>query len=102
MTKKELIHQVLNETNIDLYNFWAKKLLIEYPEYRKKIKDYWVKTGIDLSDINMENILFGDIKIDDDDYDYNSLITIDNQFLFTNANDLESEGFLNWILRKEL
>ena len=95
MTEKELIHQVLNETNIDLYNFFAKKLLIEYPEYRKKIKKYWIKHLERFIIIN--NVIINDSKDITNGYDIND----DKVFYYTLYADLEEEGYLNYILRQE-
>ena len=90
MTKKELIHQVLNTTNIDLYNFWAMKLLTEYPEYKQKILDCWDFTAI------IDNIV-----IDKDKRLYNGFEDDELCFYYTYHDDLEYEGFLNYTLKKE-
>jgi hypothetical protein len=90
MNKEELIHQVLNETNIELYNFWAMKLLKEYPEYKQKVINSW----------GFENINDAILKI----YNNNNICSLTNNGYFcyyTNSSDLETDLFLNSVLRKE-
>jgi hypothetical protein len=94
MSKEELIHQVLNEKQIDLYNFWAIKLLKEYPEYRQKVLKYWIKTN---SKLIFVDILNSEICINE-----KSIITNCYSFYFTSSSHPEEKGFLNWILREEI
>ena len=90
MTKHELIHQILNERNIDLYNFWAIKLLTEYSEYKQKILDYW---GF--------NAIIDNIVIDKDKRLYNGYNDYKHGFYYTPGDDFETEGYLNWVLRND-
>ena len=96
MTKEELIHQVLSETNIDLYNFWATKLLTEYPEYKQKILNYWVN-------LNYEVYKYKDINnvIIDDSKRLHNGCNNEYSFYYTSSIYKESSGYLNWILREE-
>ena len=41
MSKKELIKNILEENNFDLYLFLMKKLLTDYPEFRIKLINEW-------------------------------------------------------------
>ena len=92
MTKEKLIKQILNETNIDLYNFFAKKLLTEYPEYKQKVLDYWIHLSIDSRNIIISQKVIIKNK---------NITSNDGFFHYTSKGDLEKEGFLNWVLRKE-
>lgn len=87
MSKEELITQVLNTTNADLYNFFAKKLLTEYPEYKQKIKNCWV--GYEKADISR-------VLTASDNSLYNGEL-----FHYTYSDNLEELYFLNWVLRNE-
>ena len=94
MTKDELITQVLNTTNIDLYNFWAMKLLTEYPEYQIKVKNnysVWDKTiSQKLFINNFSKDILGTGTCKNSEF-----------FHYTFSTDLEWEGSLNWTLRNE-
>ena len=95
MTKEELIKQVLNTTNIDLYNFFAKKLLTEYPEYKQKVLDHWVNKGM-YNNTNIDNVI-----IDKDKRLYNGYNDYKHGFYYTPGDDFETEGYLNWVLRND-
>jgi hypothetical protein len=89
MSKEQLIHQVLNEKQTDLYLFWAMKLLKEYPEYKQKVLDNW----------GFENVNDDVLEIYNNDIcsrSYNKYFCY-----YTNSSDLETDLFLNSVLRKE-
>ena len=90
MTKEELIHQVLSETNIDLYNFWATKLLTEYPEYKQIMINNWNYS------VNSKRDYSTALYLDDD-----KNLSNGEDFQYTFSSELEWEGLLNWTLRKE-
>jgi hypothetical protein len=90
MNKEKLIHQVLTEKNIDLYNFWAVKLLNDYPEYKEKIRDNWW---------NCEDRDISEVKISENKSLYNGIDG--NPFYYTYSKKLEDGCFLNWVLRQE-
>jgi hypothetical protein len=89
MSKEQLISQVLNEKQIDLYLFWAMKLLTEYPEYKQKVIDNWR-----FLDINSEILEIYDNNVCSKNH-YGYL------FYYTASSDLEGNGFLNWTLKEE-
>jgi hypothetical protein len=93
MTKEELIHQVLNETQTDLYNFWAMKLLKEYPEYKQKVIDNW-----GFEDVNDEILeIYNNMIISP----YNHITLNKYYFAYTIIGNLERGHYLNWTLRKD-
>ena len=95
MNKKKLIYQVLNTTNIELYNFLAMKLLNEYPEYKQYILNYWIHNGI-CDNKNIDNVVINKNK-----YLYNGCDNPESMFFYTYKTNLEEEGYLNYILRQE-
>jgi hypothetical protein len=96
MTKKELISQVLNENQTDLYLFWAVKLLKEYPEYKQKVLDFWINLGG--TDKNIDNVVISDKG----SYKrlYNGYDDTKFRFYYTSI-DKDSLGYLNWTLKEE-
>jgi hypothetical protein len=97
LTKNELIYQVLNETNQQLYLFFAKKLLDEYPEYKQKIKDYWLGQNP-----LYKNVSIGRVEFDGDSL-FNGYEDDDNMFYYTpsHTTNMNTSGFLNYILIKD-
>jgi hypothetical protein len=96
MNKEKLIHQVLNETNIELYNFWVMKLLKEYPEYQQKIINNWIKR------VPWSSYKY--FKIKEVRYNKTGIFLFDDHgdtFKITCNSDLEREMYLNWTLREE-
>lgn len=86
MTKDELIHQVLNEENIDLYNFWAMKLLTEYPEYKVKVCNPLFASSTSI----YTKVYINPGK---------NIIT--DSYFITSSWNKEGGGYLNWVLRNE-
>lgn len=88
MTKEELIHQVLNTTNIKLYQFWAVKLLNEYPEIQQKVADNWESISVKIGKVQINPL--GHITSTD-------LL----EFYFVFIHSLEHKRYLNWTLRQD-
>lgn len=96
MTKKEIIHQILNEENIELYNFWVMKFFTEYPEYPQKLVDNWSKK---LNHSSYKNFKCTTFRID-----HNNIVTLFNNndcFRVYVKGDLERAFYLNHFLRQE-
>ena len=91
MTKEEIIHQILNEKNTDLYLFWSMKFLKEYPEYKQKIINQWDSRMVDVNIIRIKRNNICSPYTNDSNYN----------FWYTYSIDLELDGYLNWILRQE-
>ena len=94
MSKDEIINQVLTEQNNDLYLFWAKKLLTEYPEYQEKVLNNWY-----ISISNVEGLFIYDNCLCSNVI-RNSKFT-NSIFYYTSPNN-EAEDNLYNVLQKEV